>query len=191
MNNNNIKRIIESTIKEYLNENLSVLNKNFWDWFGNSKMRDGDNPLVLFHGSKHKFNSFKDKEKGNSTDPGIRGRGFYFSTNIKSAQSYGSNLYEVYLKIEKPFDLLSFNSLDEIIKLLNIDESIIQERGRGTNYHSISILPAFSGVFSGAVRELGYDGIVHGQEIICFEPNQIKSVENDGTWDVNDENIYS
>ena len=36
---NNIKRIIESTIKEYLKENLSVLNKNFWDWFGNSKMR--------------------------------------------------------------------------------------------------------------------------------------------------------
>jgi hypothetical protein len=26
---------------------------------------------------------------------------------------------------------------------------------------------------------------------VTFKPNQIKSVENDGTWDINDNNIYS
>ena len=26
---------------------------------------------------------------------------------------------------------------------------------------------------------------------VTFKPNQIKSVENDGTWDISDNNIYS
>lgn len=183
----NIKNFIKTNINDYLNEQ----NNNFLNWFGNSKVKENGKPIILYHGSKHIFTSFDDRKKGNSTDPGMRGRGFYFSTNVNSAQSYGENLYEVYLKIEKPFDLLSFESLDDIINLLDIDSSIIQERGRGTKYHSISINLEFSGVFSDAVRELGYDGILHGQEYVCFKPNQIKSINNDGSWDIEDENIFS
>lgn len=189
-----LRKFISTTIREYLNEQKEAetnLNNNFWKWFGDSKIKEGGKPMILIHGSKANFSSFDDGKKGSSTDDGMRGRGFYFSTNIKSSQSYGNNLYEVYLKIENPFDLLSFNSLDEIINLLDIDSSIIQERGRGTKYHSISILSGFSGVFSGAVRELGYDGILHGQEFICFNSNQIKSINNDGTWDIGDDNIFS
>ena len=189
-----MSKFIKTTIGEYIKENQNIdnnLNVNFWKWFGKSKITKNGEPKVLYHGSKNKFLSFDDKKKGRSTDPGMRGRGFYFSSNIKSAQSYGNNIYEVYLKIETPFDLLSFDSLDDIIYLLNIDSSIIQERGRGSKYHSISIKPEFSGVFSGAVRELGYDGIIHGQEFVCFKPNQIKSINNDGTWDITDENIFS
>ena len=44
-------------------------------------------------------------------------------------------------------------------------------------------------------KENGNDGIIvsttKGSLYVVFEPNQIKSVENDGTWDVNDEDIYS
>ena len=186
--------LYDNMITEHLSESdtpKSNLNDKFWAWFGNSKVKEGGKPITLYHGSKNKFSSLDDRKKGSSTDDGIRGRGFYFSTNIKSAQSYGNNIYEVYLKIENPFDLLSFSSLDEIISLLNIDSSIIQERGRGTKYHSISVLAGFSGVFSGAIRDLGYDGIIHGQEFVCFNPNQIKSVDNDGSWDSSDNNIYS
>lgn len=189
-----LRKFIATTIREYLNEQQNIetnINNNFWKWFGNSKIVENGKPKILYHGSKNKFTSFDDKKKGGSTDSGIRGRGFYFSSNIKSAQSYGDNTYEVYLKIEKPFDLLSFDSLDDIINLLNIDNSIIQERGRGTKYHSISIKPEFSGLFSGSVRELGYDGIIHGQEFVCFKSNQMKSINNDGTWDIGDDNIFS
>jgi hypothetical protein len=177
-------------INEYLKEQ-SNLNDNFWKWFGNSKIVKSNVPIVLFHGTKNNLTSFDERKKGTSTDYGIRGRGFYFSDNILSAKSYGNNLYEVYLKIEKPFDLLSFNSLSDIVDTLGIDESIIQERGRGTNYHSITIKASYSGVFSSAVRSIGYDGIIHGQEYVCFNPNQIKSIENDGTWDIDDDNIFS
>jgi ADP-Ribosyltransferase in polyvalent proteins len=42
-----------------------------------------------------------------------------------------------------------------------------------------------------AIQKLGYDGVIYGSEYIVFEPHQIKSTENDGTWDIGDNNIYS
>ena len=189
-------KFIKTTFSEYLNEKQTIennLNDNFSNWFGNSKIVDENGkPLVVYHGTNSDIESFSDRKKGTSTDPGIRGRGFYFSTNIKSSQCYGDNLYKVYLKVENPIDLLRFDSLEEIIDLLEIDPTIIHERGiKGTPTYSISIYAPFSGVFSGAVRDKGFDGIKHGQEIVVFNPNQIKSIDNDGTWNINDDNIYS
>lgn len=180
---------IDIIVEQFLSE--KKLNDKFWKWFGDSKITEAGKPMILYHGTKKDFSLFDNRKKGSSTDYGIRGRGFYFSSNVKSAQSYGSNIIKIYLKIENPFDLLSFKSLDEIINLLGIDPSIIEERGRGTKYHSIKILSGFSGVFSGAVRDKGYDGIIHGQEYVCFKPNQVKSIENDGTWDIDDDDIMS
>jgi hypothetical protein len=76
--------------------------------------------------------------------------------------------------------------------LLEISPDIIQERGRGSAYHSISIRGAdFSDVFTSEVIDKGFDGILHGQEIVVFKPNQIKSINNDGTWNIDDDNIFS
>lgn len=179
--------------KKLLNESNNYnLNENFWRWFDNSKIIDeNDNPLITYHGTNSNFRDFDKIKKGSTTDPGLRGQGFYFTTNKKTAQSYGKYVYEVYLKSNNPIDLLSFNSLDEIINLLEIDPSIIHERGRGTNYHSISVYLPFSSVFSSNVIEKGFDGIKHGQEIIVFEPNQIKSIENDGSWNTLSNDIFS
>ena len=44
--------------------------------------------------------------------------------------------------------------------------------------------------FSEKVKQLGYDGVIAGDEYIAFEPNQIKSVDNRGTFDINNPNIY-
>ncbi len=205
-----LKQTIKTVIRGYLNEQEKVesnLNDNFWNWFGDSKMVDEKgNPMVLYHGSSANFRVFNNRMKGSATDSGMRGRGWYLSANILTGDAYTKNryydapnnigvLYKLYAKIENPFDLHSFNSLDEIAELLNIDSSILHERGRGSNYHSIRVSGAdgglFSGIFSDAVMNHGYDGIIHYQEIVTFEPNQMKSVDNDGTWDINDNDIYS
>ena len=34
-------------------------------------------------------------------------------------------------------------------------------------------------------------GDFFNKEFIVFEPNNIKSVDNDGTWDIGDDNIFS
>ena len=33
--------------------------------------------------------------------------------------------------------------------------------------------------------------MVFGSEIVIFNSNNIKSIENDGTWDIEDDNIFS
>jgi hypothetical protein len=53
--------------------------------------------------------------------------------------------------------------------------------------------------FTNIVRSNGYDCVIPSRknnetdfsEICVFEPNQIKSIDNDGSWDINDNNIYS
>jgi len=50
------------------------------------------------------------------------------------------------------------------------------------------------------LKSLGYDGLIMESGfyakggpfklILAFYPNQIKSVENNGSWDMNDDNIY-
>lgn len=43
----------------------------------------------------------------------------------------------------------------------------------------------------GQIEEQGFDGIKLDDDYIVFNPNQIKSIYNDGSFDSNDKNIYS
>jgi hypothetical protein len=54
---------------------------NFYKWFGDSKVVDeNDRPLVVYHGTNIKFNTFKSIN-----------RRYFFSDNIKTANSYRSD----------------------------------------------------------------------------------------------------
>lgn len=53
--------------------------------------------------------------------------------------------------------------------------------------------------YTNAIKKLGYDGIIvssstnnitNAMELVVFEPNQIKSVDNNGVWNFNSNNIY-
>jgi len=43
------------------------------------------------------------------------------------------------------------------------------------------------------IVELGYDGLIDNlyNQYAVFQPNQIKSVDNDGSFDLDDDDIYS
>jgi hypothetical protein len=43
----------------------------------------------------------------------------------------------------------------------------------------------------GQMKGFGYNGVFYDSELVIFNPNQIKSINNDGSWDINDNNIYS
>jgi hypothetical protein len=42
----------------------------------------------------------------------------------------------------------------------------------------------------GEIENLGYDAIKLGDDYVIFEPNQIKSIYNNGNWNPNNKNIY-
>ncbi len=44
--------------------------------------------------------------------------------------------------------------------------------------------------FTEKLEKLGYDGVYQGDEFVVFEPNQIKSVENRGSFSPESDNIY-
>lgn len=146
----------------------NTLNDNFWRWFDNSIMINTDKtPQIYYHGSIKKFKKFDYSKISDDYINNILG--FYFTTNKNIAAMYGDNIYTCYLNLKNPIKLsdtdfqihLNYSTEDE---LKDIKENYIKQ---------------------------GYDGIDYGSIIVVFYPNQIKSIENDGTFDLNDDNIYS
>ena len=131
---------------------------NFYKWFGDSKFVDENGrPLVLYHGTSHKFSIFEPSRFGKL------GNGMYFTSFKSDAEYYmnrygGNELYAVYLKSDK---------LAEI-------STPLAKKELPSEYDAV----------------WAYRGN-KGEEIVVYQPNQIKAVNNDGSFDVDDNNIYS
>lgn len=72
-----------------MNENISEeqRQKNFEKWFGNSKVTENGEPLVVYHGTLSDFHTF-DLKLGNRDN--FLSKGFYFSTSINDInKNYG------------------------------------------------------------------------------------------------------
>ena len=77
------------------------------------------------------------------------------------------------------------------LKKLNIKPKLNKGFKYRQSLHWITDLGNNSKEVTNVIKKLGYDGVFYGSEIVVFYPNQIKSIQNDGTWDVGDDNIYS
>ncbi len=149
---------------ERLKQLLLESKDNFKKWFGDSKVVDkNNNPLIVYHGTKDNFSTFKIPA--------------WFTPNKKfadlfssewsqdSTRSKSSKIISVYLKIENPY---------------YTDDWSVTE-------------PMDMKIFN-KIKENGHDGVIfqNGDEVeyIVFHPSQIKSVENNGEFNSNSENIY-
>jgi len=79
----------------------------------------------------------------------------------------------------------------DTLKEMDIEPKINKGFAYHQSLHWLTNLGANSKEVTDVIKKLGYDGVWYGSEIVVFYPNQIKSVTNDGTWDSNDDNIYS
>ena len=160
-----------------------VRTKAFKKWFGDwendsanaSKIVDENGePLVLRHRTPNEFTEFDKGKIGSTTDYGAFGLGFYFSPSDFGAWNYGQNMIEAFLNIKNPLVLNSYNAFD------------IKEPFYGENYKWGK---KQSEKFTEWVKENGHDGVHYDydgkhDEMIAFEPNQIKSAtDNVGTFD--------
>lgn len=160
---------------------------NFWRWFGDSKVVDEQGrPLVVYHGTKAEFDTF-DKTKQSAL--ANYGKGFYFTPTKYKAEFFGKPM-SVYLKIENPItqdnDLYSRSVSGNAEKLgYKKNPTTQQEERRNDEIWAQARTQA-----NQEMLDKGYDGIVFYDEFVAFEPTQIKSVDNRGTYDLQDPNIY-
>ncbi len=154
---------------------MSKFNAAFWKWFGDSKVVDknGD-PLVVYHGTQADFNVFRD-----TADPWPKGGRPWFTSELAYAkkyslgielkQSHQSRIVSVFLKIENP---------------LVVGET-----------HPDKWMEVNDSHFYNKAKRAGFDGIFAleggAPTYFPFYSNQIKSVDNDGTWDADDPDIRS
>jgi len=169
--------------------------ENFKNWFSNSKVVDENGePLVVYHGTGASFDAFNKSKIGKNYK--ADDYGFFFSSSASEASEYGegyveyhkegnSNVIPVFLNLKNPYieealycnahqaydlrDRIKFDALQSkgfdgvIIKNIKANEEQLKESWKGAN-----------------------DG---GDLYMVFEPTQIKSIHNKGTFDPNNPNI--
>lgn len=153
---------------------LAVRTPAFKAWFGDwendpknaSKVIDENGePLVVYHGSDADFNVF-DKTKGRAN---MDIQGMFFSPWELDSKGYGANVRAFFLNIRKPANE------EQGYKALNRHQG---QNGAGVKAREDLIAAGFDGVNNS------------DEEFIAFEPNQIKSVDNNGAFSSDDTNIF-
>lgn len=172
---------VEAAKKEWKEKGTD--SKYFKKWFGDSKVVDEDGkPLVVYHGTEYDFDEF---EANNASTDYDFPSGMYFSSSRNIAKTYTSPKPDIvmplYLKIENPLVLdangKNYNDFyDELYSVV-----------RGMNKD------VYDGIIINNIRDnwsQNDDGGEVATTYVMFNPEQIKSVDNQGTFDETNPNIY-
>ena len=185
-----------------------LYNKNLKDWHKDSspltKNTDGT-PKIFYHGTKKsnisEFDQRFDKSKW----------GFFFTTDKGLSEEYSKGRYglkepnsgvmEVYINAKKPFDLREEITKDTANKYQALLGDLAKrddlKNGVGKSLYeyikntSLKQYDTKARAFKDKLQNAGYDSIILDDNVIvAFNPNQIKHVKNNGSF--NKENdIYA
>ena len=169
----------------------------FKNWSGGApviKLGDEipDGPIVVesYHGTGADFDSFEYTKIGTRTDTGYLGAGFYGSSDPRHASLYaeggGGSVMPLYIKMETPLHLRSKKV-----------PGTRRDMDRSDHIREVLDLPKDTPALevSDVLRSKGYDGVTYRYgdaldvEIMVFDPTQIKSKFNIGTFDPDDPRI--
>jgi hypothetical protein len=113
--------------------------------------------------------------------------------NIKDYYNELSNITDEYTTLNKNVDGVPDYVFD-FLRALGVNmKNLTYNQGfpYSQSLHWITELGNNSRYVTEIMIKLGYDGVIWGSEYVVFDPKNIKSVDNDGSWDLNDSNIYS
>ena len=185
--------------------------KNFWHWFGNSKIKDDQGrPIVSYHGGKFNEKIHEPDTVGKPRKAYQLSFGMHFTPVQSEAEPYVPNkkgyLTVAYLKMLNPLDLTSRDILPKEL-YDKFPPNLQKKYNKFYKKHFTdfcpygylgcletlldSIKPAEAKAF---IESLGYDGVIYTaranmlsyyrpfKAFIVFNPNQIKSINNNGQF---------
>lgn len=156
----------------------------FRAWFGDSKVVDENGqPLVVYHGTDTAFEAFDPNTRGSQTRDDDSRLGFFFSSSPQVAAQYAelgtgqANLIPTYLSLQNPWVEDVQGGPYQRDYFLSIMEQAQEAGNDGVIFRNVE-----------DAVEMGSEGSV-GDTYAVFEPTQIKSVFNRGTFDPADPRI--
>ncbi len=209
--NNSVSRVTPTAIKTVADLFTFVKqnDKNFTPNPASKIVNPDGTPKVMYHGTQSSFTAF-DKKKAKSY--GYYGKGFYFTESESHSKQYGNSM-AVYLDVKNPLEpgknKLTKNQLRTFLEAVAENEDydiwnygtediseIIESIYKNDAFAVIQDINATAiGNFAEAlelfndVNGTNYDGIVTPTETVVYEPTQIKSVDNIGTFDKSNDDI--
>lgn len=174
----------------------------FRQWFGESKTVDENGqPLVFYHGTATpnitEFKHSKAQDKAGREMAMGQGKGkFYFATTEMAAnaaaqgamwrgQGKNPTVMPVYLKLENPVDLQTYKDRYQELSGHDLNEGY-------SDSYTMKDRDKFIAKLDKQLQKEGVDGILdkgYGFAAV-FKANQIKSTDNQGTFDSANNNIY-
>ena len=142
-------------------------------------------PIKAYHGTPIKGITIFDSSKiGSTTDDGIFGSGFYFTTNKLTADGYATvdgETMPVFLHVEKPWWGLG-HKLPEVAKQLDLDENMLTVRKVGKSASVVAPLIRYARTFTTHLVDNGYDSVIvqhgkHDYEVVVFDNTKVKSAD--------------
>ena len=162
------QRTVYNSTGERIAKSAEAL-RNFYKWFGDSKVVDEQGrPLVVYHGTHAKFEEFAKSKLKSGTGENVLGEGFYFTDNLDVAERYAYGI----TKAGK--GLNNNNVMPVYLKIEN------------PAYSSKDLSEQNDGLINKNTGKLESLGTFY----VAFEPNQIKSTDNRGTYSSDTPNIY-
>ena len=174
----------------------------FKKWFGDSKVVDENNqPLVVYHGTGQTFDEFNTEinrpELSFTSNPTVANEYAVSGLNATNPQ-----MYPVYLSLKNPavYDAKGLNWADfkvwtgykwanihQLAEMHKVGKEFNDDRNPGQKI----TFEKTDGIILKNINEVGNNLETEflGTTYQVFEPNQIKSVFNQGTFDPNDANI--
>ena len=197
-----MKRYIRANqISEYDSEG-NELSPEQSAFFKDSKIRDSQGRLlVCYHSTYSDFEVF-DLSKVGSGSGGAFGSGFYFTPTKSIAEHYGNIMLACYLNLTNPLNYAQYGTNKLILDLMQregyqfADGDILHcdmEYSEDV-YDIVDIIwdnGYSSSDFSNCLIHAGYDGILIDNEIVTFNPNQIKSITNRHPTNSSNINAYT
>ncbi|MGE4510093.1 MAG: hypothetical protein AB7D43_03220 [Sulfurimonadaceae bacterium] len=171
--------------KEIIPQTKEEWNKNITEWHKEShpltKNEDGS-PRVFYHGTGADFSEFKQNNRGL----------FFVSPSSKWVDDFigkdgGTSIMPVHIKAFNPFDFDNKKHVMALAQHASLGKLAIDEIKKG-NWNRIEDRTTLE-----AIKKLGFDGVFVKENgtknLAVFDPTQIKSIHNRGTFDSNNPNI--